>query len=121
MNTPSDPSTEPASGSSTPVASTPPEWLDTLTEKLALDDDFRRMFERTPGKASNSIGIPYEDFKALLAASRNPADAALAERSSALHMTSYGTLMTKIRGALGSADQCACNYTPGRWADYCAD
>ena len=98
-----------------------PAWLDTLTEKLAVDEEFRRMFETTPGKAANSLGIPYEDFQALMAASLNPSEAQLAERSSALHMTAYGSLMTKIRGAIGSADQCSCNYTAGRWADYCAE
>ncbi len=96
-----------------------PAWVDTLTEKLATDEEFRLMFERTPGKASNSIGIPYEDFQGLMAAMRNPADAELAERSSALVMTGYGSIMTKIRGALNCADQCACNYAAGRLADYC--
>jgi hypothetical protein len=50
-----------------PGASQPTEWLDMLNEKLATDEDFRRLFERTPGKAANSIGIPYDAFKALLA------------------------------------------------------
>ena len=96
-----------------------PAWLGTLTEKLATDDDFRRMFAETPGKAANSIGVPYDDFQTLMAAGRDPKDAQLADRSSAGAMTTYGTIMSKIRGALGCADTCACNYGAGRAADYC--
>lgn len=103
----------------TESANQTPAWVDTLTEKLATDEEFRLMFERTPGKASNSIGIPHEDFQGLMAAMRNPAEAELAERSSAGYMTTYGSVMTKIRGALNCADQCACDYAAGRLADYC--
>lgn len=100
---------------------TQPEWLDTLTEKLAVDDEFREMFEKTPGKAANSIGVPYEDFQAMLAAVRDPGEANLADRASAMKMTAYGTIMGAVRGALGANSTCACNYDPTRWADYCVD
>lgn len=95
-----------------------PAWIDTLTEKLATDDEFRAMFEKTPGKAANSIGVPYEDFQAILAALRDPSEAQLADRASAFKMTGYGMIMGGIRGKLGM-DNCACNYDPTRWADYC--
>lgn len=98
-----------------------PAWVDTLTERLAVDDEFRAMFEKTPGKAANSIGIPYEDFQAMLAEVRDPGAANLADRASALKMTAYGSVMSTIRGALGASSNCACNYDPTRWADYCVD
>ena len=40
-----------------------PEWMNTLTERLAIDDEFREMFEKTPGKAANVIGVPYDEFQ----------------------------------------------------------
>ena len=44
-----------------------PEWVGRLIERLATDEDFRRQYERTPGKAAHSIGVPYDEFVAHLA------------------------------------------------------
>ena len=77
------------------------------------------MFRRTPGKAANSLGIPYEDFQELLATARSPEDLALVDRESAGYMTTYGRIMTTIRTVLSPDNTCACDYTPGTWADYC--
>lgn len=98
-----------------------PELLDQLTERLATDSEFRELFRRMPGKASNSMGIPYEDFQEMLAMARSAEDVALADRDSAGKMTTYGTIMSGIRGFLGSDNTCACDYTPGTWADYCVN
>lgn len=96
-----------------------PDLLDQLTERLATDAEFRELFRRAPGKASNSMGIPYEDFQEMLATVSSAEDVALADRDSAGKMTTYGTIMSGIKGFLGSDNTCACDYTPGTWADYC--
>ncbi len=96
-----------------------PDLVDQLTERLATDPEFRETFRLTPGKAANSMGIPYDDFQELLATSRSAEEIALADRDSAAKMTLYGTIMSGIKGALGSDNTCACDYTPGTWMDYC--
>ena len=98
-----------------------PELLDELTERLATDSEFRELFRLTPGKASNSMGIPYEDFQEMLAMVRTAEDVALADRDSAGKMTTYGTILSGIKGFLGCDNTCACDYTPGTWADYCVN
>ena len=45
-----------------------PSWIDALVDALTHDDDFRRMFERTPGKAAHSLGVPFDEFRSLMAA-----------------------------------------------------
>jgi hypothetical protein len=34
-------------------------------------------------------------------------------------MTLYGRFMSAVKGALGADNTCACDYTPGTYADYC--
>jgi hypothetical protein len=96
-----------------------PELIDQLTERLATDAEFREMFTKTPGKASNAMGIPYEDFQEMLAQARASDEIALADRDSAATMTLYGRFMSAVKGALGADNTCACDYTPGTYADYC--
>ncbi len=95
-----------------------PELLEQLTERLATDAEFRELFRKAPGKAANSMGIPYEDFQELLASSRSADEVALSDRDSA-GMTTYGRIMSTIKGALNCDNTCACDYTPGTWMDYC--
>lgn len=110
-----------ATDPSTPDPSGPdPSWMETLTEKLATDTEFRELFASHPGRAANSIGVPYEDFQAMLAELRDPGEATLGERAAAVRkMSTYGTIMGGLKGLLGSDNTCACDYTPGTWADYC--
>jgi hypothetical protein len=35
-------------------------WLDDLKSKLSVDEDFRRAFQATPGKAVSTLGVPNE-------------------------------------------------------------
>lgn len=98
-----------------------PEWMNTLTERLAIDDEFREMFEKTPGKAANVIGVPYDEFQKMMAAVREPGEAQLSDRASAgTSMTLYGRIAGALRDAIGDpTGNCSCDYTAGRWADYC--
>jgi hypothetical protein len=96
-----------------------PELIDKLTERIATDPEFREMFSKTPGKASNAMGIPHEDFQKMLAEVRAGDEIALADRDSAGYQTLYGRLASGIKGALGYDDCCACDYNPTRWADSC--
>lgn len=65
----------PTSGQATSLASKKPiddsqgtsDWVALLRGKLNEDDDFAGSFERTPGKALHSIGVPYSDIIAVLA------------------------------------------------------
>lgn len=43
------------------------EWVALLHRSLDGNADFTRMFERTPGKALHTIGVPYDDVVAVLA------------------------------------------------------
>ena len=47
-------------------------WFEQLCARLATDDDFRRMFERTPGKAAHSIGVPYDELEEFIATMPTP-------------------------------------------------
>lgn len=42
------------------------DWVALLRGKLDGDYDFARFFERTPGKALHSIGVPYNGIVAVL-------------------------------------------------------
>jgi hypothetical protein len=61
-----------------------PSWIAELTERLASDAAFRTLFAQQPGRAANSIGIPYSDFRALVGGLREPGAAVLGERHTAL-------------------------------------
>jgi hypothetical protein len=41
-------------------------WLDALSTRLSVDEDFRRAFQATPGKAVSALGVPNEHIGPLI-------------------------------------------------------
>lgn len=51
---------------------TPTAWVTIIRRHMVEDPDFRRAFERTPGKAALSIGVPAPDLADLFARMSEP-------------------------------------------------